>query len=92
MPDLMILNANIQTMDIARPLAQAMLIRDGRIVMLGSSNQVRSRAGAQARVIDAGGRLVLPGFQDAHVHLMDGGTDLIQTAWLGDATDRKSVV
>ena len=88
MADLMILNANIQTMDIARPQAQAMLIRDGRIVMLGSSDQVRSceRAGAQARGIDAGGRLVLPGFQDAHVHLMDGGTDLIQTAWLGDAT------
>ena len=85
MPDLLILNANIHTMDMARPRAQAMLVRAGRIVMLGTSDDVQFHAKAGAQTIDAGGRLVLPGFQDAHVHLMDGGTDLIQTARLGDA-------
>jgi predicted amidohydrolase YtcJ len=84
--DLLILNANIQTMDIARPQAQALLICGGRIVMLGSADRVKSHAGVGAQIIDAGGSLVLPGFQDAHVHLVDGGTDLIQTAWLGCAT------
>ncbi len=84
--DLIILNANIQTMDVARPSADAILIRAGRIVCLGTASDLQHLASAGARIIDAGGRLVLPGFQDAHVHLMDGGTDLIQTAWLGDAT------
>ena len=85
-PDLLILNANIHTMDMARPKADAILIRAGRVVMLGSCEDVKARAGAKLRVIDAAGRLVLPGFQDAHVRLMDGGTDLIHTARLGYAT------
>ena len=84
--DLIILNANIQTMDVARPQADAILIRAGRIVALGTASDLRPLAGKNARIVDAGGRLVLPGFQDAHVHLMDGGTDIVQTAWLGDAT------
>lgn len=70
-PDLPILNANIQTMDMARPKADAILIRAGCNVMLGSSDDLRACAGAQVRVIGAAGRLVLPGFQDAHVHLME---------------------
>lgn len=83
--DLIILNANIQTMDPARPAAEAILIRAGRIVSLGAASDMQRLALSGARILDAGGRLVLPGFQDAHVHLMDGGTDLVQTAWLGDA-------
>lgn len=85
-PDLLIMNANIHTMDMARPKADAILIRAGRIVMLGTSDVVSACTGTQVRVIDAEGRLILPGFQDAHVHLMDGGTDLIQTARLSCAT------
>lgn len=84
--DLIIVNAKIQTMDVARPTAEAILIREGRIVSLGRTAAVMPLAATGARIVDAGGRLVLPGFQDAHVHLMDGGTDLVQTAWLGDAT------
>jgi predicted amidohydrolase YtcJ len=84
--DLVILNANIQTMDLACPTAQAMLIRAGRVVILGTDADVLLYSGTAARTLDAGGRLVLPGFQDAHVHLMDGGTDLIQSAWLGGVT------
>ncbi len=78
--DLIILNANIQTMDPARPAAEAILIRSGRIVSLGAASDMQRLALSGARILDAGGRLVLPGFQDAHVHLMDGGTDLVQTA------------
>lgn len=84
--DLVILNANIHTMDTARPTAEALLIQAGRIVALGTAFDMQRLAGSGARILDAGGRLVLPAFQDAHVHLMDGGTDLVQTAWLGDAT------
>jgi predicted amidohydrolase YtcJ len=84
--DLVILNANIQTMDQSRPQAQAILIRAGRIVTLGTTAEVLSLADPHTRTLDAGGRLVLPGFQDAHVHLLDGGADMIHSAWLGDAT------
>lgn len=84
-PDLIIHNANIHTMDAARPNADAILIRAGRIAAVGTAVEMHGLAHLGARRLDAGGRLLLPGFQDAHVHLMDGGTDLIQTAWLGDA-------
>ena len=84
--DLIILNANIQTMDLARPTADAILIREGCIFGVGAAVDMQRLARPGARRMDAGGRLLLPGFQDAHVHLMDGGTDIVQSAWLGDAT------
>lgn len=86
MPDVLIINANVHTMDLSRPRAQSVLMRDGCIVMLGDGDYVRSHAGMGVKIINAGGRLVLPGFQDAHVHLLDGGTDLIQSASLASAT------
>jgi hypothetical protein len=78
--DTLLFNARIRTMDPARPLAEALLIRDGRIVAVGN-NDLRAPG---ARRIDAGGRLCLPGFQDAHIHLLNGGTDLVETAQLYD--------
>lgn len=84
-PDLILINADIRTMDAARPRADAIAIRRGRIAAVGATADVRAAFPA-ARVIDAGGRLVLPGFQDAHVHLMDGGTDLVASAALWDVT------
>lgn len=85
--DLIVTNADIRTMDPSRPMAQAMAIRGGRIIGLGTDATVRAMAGPDTRIIDAGGRLVLPGFQDAHIHLLSGGTDLVETAYLYDATD-----
>ncbi|MFZ2099159.1 MAG: amidohydrolase [Oricola sp.] len=81
-PDTILLNADIHTMDFGRPRARAMAFGNGRILALGSSDDMRSLAGPNTRVIDAGGRMVLPAFQDAHVHLMDGGTDLAISAQL----------
>lgn len=79
--DLALINGQIRTMDPAHPLTDAVLIRDGRIAALGQVAR-----GAKAQVIDLAGRLVLPGFQDAHIHLLNGGTDLVETAQLYDAT------
>jgi predicted amidohydrolase YtcJ len=84
--DMLLINADIRTMNPARPVAQAMALRHGRILALGSDAAMRGLAGPDTRVIDAGGRLVLPGFQDAHIHLLNGGTDLVETAYLYDAT------
>src|SRR5690606_34338497 len=66
--DLVVLDANIRTLDAGRPRASALAALDGRVVVLGDDAAVRALACDSTRVIDAGGRLVLPGFNDAHVH------------------------
>lgn len=72
-PDTIIINANVVTLDALTPRAGALLIHGGRIRGLGSAAEIRALAGKDTRVIDAGGRLVLPGFQDTHIHLQDSG-------------------
>jgi predicted amidohydrolase YtcJ len=85
-PDLILLNARIHTMDAARPQAQALAIGGGAILALGTDADILALAGPATRRLDGGGRLVLPGFQDAHVHLLDGGTDLIDSVALWKVT------
>lgn len=82
-PDtLKIINAHCVTMNPGLPLTDTVLIQGGRIVALGD----KAKSAAAAQTIDAKGHLVLPGFQDAHIHLLNGGTDLVETAQLYDAT------
>ena len=75
-PDLVILNAAVHTMDAARPTADAVAIRGSRIAALGTTDEIRALAGPRTRVIDAGGKLVLPGFNDSHTHFLMGGFSL----------------
>jgi predicted amidohydrolase YtcJ len=91
MTDLVVLNARIRTMDPARPRAEAVAIRAGRVLALGDSAAMLALLPG-ARLIDAGGRLVLPGLLDAHVHLMDGGSDLALSAQLGEARRTEDIV
>ncbi len=75
-PDLVIVNASIHTMDEARPIAQAVAIIGNRIAALGSTAEIRALAGKETLVIDAAGKTVFPGFNDAHVHFLMGGFSL----------------
>jgi predicted amidohydrolase YtcJ len=75
-PTLIIFNATIHTMDAARPTAQALAINGNRIVAVSSNDEIKKLAGGSTRLIDAHGQLVLPGFNDAHVHFMSGGFQL----------------
>ena len=75
-PDLVVVNANVHTMDRQRPAAEAVAVYGSRIVAVGTSAEIRRMADAHTRVIDAHGALVLPGFNDAHVHFIDGGFHL----------------
>lgn len=75
-PDLVILNAAVHTMDAARPTADAVAIRGSRIAALGTTDEIRALAGPRTRVIDAAGKLVLPGFNDSHTHFLMGGFSL----------------
>ena len=76
MADLIITNASVRTMDPQRPRAEALAIAGNRILAVGDSRQIAALAGANTRVIDARGRLVLPGFNDAHLHFLSGGFQL----------------
>ncbi len=72
--DLIVANAAIYTLNPDRPWAEAIAIRDGRIVALGSTMEIRARFTGTER--DALGAMVLPGFHDAHAHPIDAGVDL----------------
>src|SRR2546425_49882 len=76
MADLIIINANIHTMDRNQPEAEAIAILGNRIAAIGSTQEIQKLAGKSTKVIDAKGQLVLPGFNDAHVHFMSGGFQL----------------
>lgn len=74
--DLVIVNANVWTVDPAAPRAEAVAISGDRIALVGSGNEIRSWIGPRTKIIDAHGKTVMPGFVDAHVHFSDGGFSL----------------
>jgi predicted amidohydrolase YtcJ len=74
--DLAIINATVRTMDTNQPRAEAVAVHGNRIIAVGTSQEVRAMAGSETYIIDAGGKLVLPGFNDAHVHFLSGGAQL----------------
>jgi len=89
--DLIVTNANVWTVDSKLPRAQAVAIIGERIVAVGSQADVQGWRGASTRVIDADGMLVLPGFNDAHVHFVSGGQQL-DAVDLNDATSAEEFV
>ena len=76
--DLIVLNARIHTADPTRPQAQALAVRDGRIVFVGSSMEAEALAGRDTERLDLDGRTVIPGMVDAHGHLINLG-DALET-------------
>jgi predicted amidohydrolase YtcJ len=74
--DLVIVNARVYTMDSKQPAAEAVAVYGNRLAAVGTNAEVRRLTGARTRVIDAKGALVLPGFNDAHVHFLSGGFQL----------------
>jgi hypothetical protein len=82
---LIITNAAIYTVDKEHPKAEAVAVIGDRIVAVGSSAEIDLWRGPETKVIDARGKLLLPGFNDAHVHFIPGGAQLDQVN-LTDAT------
>jgi predicted amidohydrolase YtcJ len=77
-PDLVLTNGGVYTVDAAERWAQAVAVGGGRIVAVGTDADVRDLIGAGTQVIDLRGRMVLPGFQDAHVHAGAAGLDRLR--------------
>lgn len=74
--DIVIKNANVRTMDAKRNTARSIAVLNGKIVAIGSDADTAGMIGPSTRVVDAGGKLILPGFNDAHVHFMGTGEQL----------------
>jgi predicted amidohydrolase YtcJ len=74
--DLIITNARVWTVDPKQPRAEAVAILGERIVAVGSAGEIDRWRGDTTRVIDGHGHLLLPGFNDAHVHFTSGGVSL----------------
>jgi predicted amidohydrolase YtcJ len=85
-PDLVIVNASVHTMDQAQPKAEAVAVLGNRIVAVGLTPDIRGLAGPKTRIVDAAGKNVFPGFNDAHVHFLTGGYSLSSV----DLRDAKS--
>ncbi|HZM01893.1 MAG TPA: amidohydrolase [Candidatus Saccharimonadales bacterium] len=73
---MVITHTTVRTMDRANPVAEAVALSGHRIAAVGSNAEIQKLAHSGARVIHAGGGLVLPGFNDAHVHFLCGGFQL----------------
>ncbi len=74
--DVILINARIYTMNPANKWAEAVAIRGENIVAVGDRKQIDAYRGPSTKVVNAGQRLVLPGFTDCHIHFMDGSLGL----------------
>ena len=76
--DVVLIHARIYSLNAQQPWAEALAIRDGKILAVGTEREISRYRSASTKVIDAKGRLVLPGFTDCHVHFMDGSFSMRQ--------------
>jgi predicted amidohydrolase YtcJ len=74
--DTMVIHGKVYTVSAFKPWAEAVAVRDGRIAAAGTDYEIEKLRGPGTRVIDAAGRLVLPGFVDCHIHFLDGSLSL----------------
>ena len=83
--DTVVVNARIYTVNVRQTWAEALAIRGDKLLAVGSAKDIAAYRGPSTKVIDARGKLVLPGFTDCHVHFLDGSLAL-QRIDLADAT------
>ncbi len=75
--DLVLTNGNIVTMDDAKPSAQALAVKDDRILAIGSSEQIKRFIGEDTEVVDLKGRFTMPGFIEGHAHFVGLGQSMM---------------
>ncbi|HRT90126.1 MAG TPA: amidohydrolase [Bacteroidales bacterium] len=83
--DLIIINGKVFTVDASNPSAEAVAVKGEKIIDVGNSSRIRKLySGEKTVVIDAGGRLVIPGFNDAHIHFGPLDPDYIELRYISD--------
>jgi predicted amidohydrolase YtcJ len=79
-----LINGKVITLDSASSIVEALAIRDGRILAVGSNADIRRRADPRTSIIDLGGRTVVPGLMDSHIHALRAGlTFAVELSWIG---------
>ena len=91
MADKILSRGKIWTGNPGRPWVEAVALRAGRILAVGTNEDVKRTAGRETEVIDLNGRLVLPGFIDSHVHFLNGGFSLMSIQ-LRDAASKEEFI
>jgi predicted amidohydrolase YtcJ len=91
--DLIVTGARIYTVDPSRPTAEAIAVRDGRVLFVGSARGAKALQGPKTQVVDATGRTIIPGMTDAHAHFLGLGqalrtVDLVGTSSYADVIAR----
>ena len=89
--DLVFVNGPIFTADATRSFARAVAVAEGRVLAVGVESEVSEHIGPHTEVLDLAGRLLTPGFQDAHVHPGSSGLDLLRCS-LNDCTNGSDAV
>ena len=89
--DFIIINANIRTIDEKQPRAEAVAVTGNKISAVGTNKEIRQLIGTNTKTIDANGRLVLPGFNDSHVHFLATGNQFFSVNLRGIKTRREIV-
>jgi predicted amidohydrolase YtcJ len=89
--DLVFRNGAVYTVDAVRSWASAVAVRGGRIVYVGPDSLPAGLIGPKTEVMDLGGKMLLPGFQDAHVHPVDSGVELGECLLYGATTPHAAV-
>jgi predicted amidohydrolase YtcJ len=83
-PDLILGNGRIATQDGPRPFAQAVAVQDGRFFAVGRDEEMMRLRGSKTELIDLGGKTVIPGLNDSHMHPIRGGLNYnVELRWDG---------
>ena len=91
-PDLVLTGAEVRTVDAEDSLAEALAIKDGRIVAAGTAPAVGALAGPNTRTVDLSGKTVIPGVQDSHIHFLSLGRDITSGVELSYAESAEDLV
>jgi predicted amidohydrolase YtcJ len=81
---MVLINGKVITLDDTSSTLQAIAIRDGRVLAVGADEDIRKRTDARTKIIDLGGRTVVPGLMDSHIHALRAGlTYAVELSWIG---------
>lgn len=76
--DMVLKSGYVYTVDATQSVAQAVAVREGRIVYVGQDTGAQAYVGSQTRVVDLGGRMLMPGLVDGHIHPLQGGAETLK--------------
>src|SRR5580704_17418396 len=83
-PDLILHNGKITTLDPKKPEVESLAVEDGRVSKVGMNSEILATRGPKTRVVDVGGRRVIPGLNDSDLHLIGGGLNYnLELRWDG---------